>query len=387
MKYALIFFTFLLSTNTYSSTFTIGSRASFMSADDKLANGLNYIEFKRNNEKYFDDFILKTSLELRAFDPYTSNEEAFIDPVNVSAEFLFNTTSFQVGFLRYRFSETFGLQILDVANPRDYSEYFLNDLSWAKRSIFGLNMLNKIGNLEALWMMTLWGNGDRLPYKNSPYDTVEGQLGYQGGVVDRAWFKDIEYGVRLKYLFENGLDLSVIGYRHHNRPSIVTLNQKSAYEYVLRPYNEMVESLGLAGSYVVEDWVFRTDALITFDDSLIRPDFSIERKDHKQFLLGLDRVWESWTIGGQYQNDLTLKRQFYGMKFEYDKYEKWKPSAMLFVSDKNQDQWFQFKNSFILNELNFSLTWDSIHGAFNAKSLFGQHRRDDRFLMDLAFVY
>src|SRR5690606_33605033 len=102
---------------------------SYFLLDDALENNLTFLQASYKSEEIEEKYTLKKNLELRVFDPADTDEAVFIDPTDVSLELLLNRTSFQMGFLRYRFSETFGLQILDVANPRDYSDYILNDLS------------------------------------------------------------------------------------------------------------------------------------------------------------------------------------------------------------------------------------------------------------------
>ena len=368
-------------------TFNVGVRGSYFENNGEFDNALTYAEFKNNNENYYDHFVFRTNLEFRIFDPFSSDEKAFIDPVNVSTEFLFDKNSFQIGFLRYRFSETFGLQILDVANPRDYSDYFLNDLSWAKRSVFGLNMMSKWDRLSALWMLTLWGNGDRLPYRHSPFDQTQGEFTYVGGVSERAWFADMEFGTQIKYLFNNGLNVSFLAYHHRNRPSLLSLEETSPFVFKAKETSFMVSSLGLSFSHVIQDWVLRGDSLVTFNNPIVGENFKIDREDHYQFLIGLDRTQDDFIVGAQFQRDFTLNRQFYGAKVEYDKFEWWKPSAMLFLSDKNQDQWIQLKSAFVMEDINLSLIWDSIHGTFNAQSFFGRFKKNDRLLMDLSFQF
>ena len=368
------------------SSFTFGSRTSYFSGPGHYDNGLNFIHMTYRDQEFLGDSTFKRNFEFRAFDPNTTDEKVFVDPVNVSLELLLNSVSFQVGFLRYRFSETFGLQILDIANPRDYSDYVLNDLSWAKRSVFGVNMQTRWDKLETLWMLTLWSNGDRLPYQQTPFDLTDGNFGYEGGVVHRPWFRDYEYGLRMKYLFENGLDLSFLAYHHFVRPTYLTL--RPAFPTFRSELSQrMVNSLGMAGSYVLGDWVLRGDFLFTAQDTFQVNPFLLEYRDHYQHLLGIDRVWENWTFGVQVQNDFTFKRNFAGVKVENSTFEFWKPSAMAFVSDKNSDQWIQVKNAFELGNWNLSVVADFLNGTTASDGLFGPYRKNDRLLMEISATY
>lgn len=369
------------------TSFIFGSRSSYFSEIGRSANTLNFVQTSFRDETPLEESSVKTNVEMRAFDPADTDERGFVDPLNISIELLMNSVSLQAGFLRYRFSETFGLQILDVANPRDYSDYVLNDLSWAKRSVFGMNMQNRIGKFEVLWMVTLWPNGDRLPYKKSPFDLTEGRFGYEGGVVNRPWFKDLEYGVRFKYLFDNGLDLSFLAYHHFVRPTTLSLVQASPMIYEIEASDRMVNSLGLAGSYVLGDWVIRGDFLFTADDSFQRDLTNFEIKDHFQQLLGIDRLWNDWSLGAQVQSDFTNERNFLGIKIENTSFEFWKPSAMVFKGDKNADQWIQLKNSFEISSWNINITYDVLEGSRTSEGLFGTYRKFDRILTEVMMTF
>lgn len=367
---------------------SIGTRSSYFSQDTKkFGNTLNFVQMKYKDEVFFENATLKRNFEFRAFDPVSTNEKSFVDPVNVSLELMFDKTSFQIGFLRYRFSETFGVQIMDVANPRDYSEFILNDLAWAKRSVFGMNMQNKWDRLEALWMLTAWSNGDRLPYQGTPFDLSNNQLGYTGGVVTRPWFHDYEYGARFNYLFENGLDVSVLGYHHYTRPPMLALGGNILTGYQLKPKDRMVTSTGISGSYAMDEWVFRGDFLMTFQDNILDESLNYIPKDHYQQIIGVDRTWNDLMVGVQIQNDLTYYRNFGGTKLEYGKFEFWKPSVQYFLSQKGHDEWFQIKNSFEYKLFKVNVTADFMDGEATTTSLFGPFRNKDRYLVEFIASY
>ncbi len=386
--FCLLFFaTTLFAQDDAEKSFILGTRGSYFINDNYYDNALNFVQMKYRDEVLLETSILKRNFEFRVFDPVSTNEDFFVDPVNVSAELLFDKTSFQAGFIRYRFSETFGLQILDVANPRDYSDYVLNDLSWAKRSVFGINMKNTFDRLETLWMLTLWDNGDRLPYKGTPYDLTEGKFGYEGGVVERPWFKDYEYGARFKYLFENGLDMSVLGYHHFARPTVLSLSGNPFTGFNIKQRDRMVNSLGMAASYVLGDWVLRGDVLYTMKDNFQTGPITFEEKNHYQQLMGLDRLWETWSLGAQIQNDFAYHRNFIGMKLESSYFEFWKPSTMFFVGDSHGDQWLQLKNAFEYESWNVNVTADFLSGERKAKGLFGLYRTDDRIMFEVMKTY
>lgn len=366
---------------------TVGTRTSFFTESGKTDNTFLYLIPEYSDETFGDSVGQRRKLKVRIFDYVSSDEPVIIDPLDVSVEYFTNNNSFQIGFLRYRFSETFGLQLLDVANPRDYSEFIFNDLSWSKRAVFSMNDTYKWNNFSVQLIWTLWPNGDRLPYKDSAYDPTQGQIGYQGGVVDRPWFKDMEYGSRLKYLTEGGLDTSLLYYHHFSRPTFQDIKFNSPTDISTRDTHHMVDSLGASGSYVLKDWVLRADALLTKNDLIQKNLLEYKKDDHSQMLAGIDRTFDEALIGFQTQSDFTMDRHFYGVRGEWTRFSLWKPSAMIFKNYTNSDQWFQFKNAFEYDSFKLNLIYDNIQGGNSESALFGFYRKNDRVLADLSFTY
>lgn len=369
------------------SSFTVGTRSSYYTNQDYFDNSMVYYIPEFSDEKFGDSIGQRRNLKFRVFDLTSSNEKTIIDPLDVSVEYFTNANNFQVGFLRYRFSETFGVQLLDVANPRDYSEFIFNDLSWAKRSVFGVNNTYRWNDLQILMILTLWPNGDRLPYKGSAFDPTDGQTDYQGGVVERPWFKDLEYGTRLKYLFENGLDFSVLYYHHFSRPTLQDIRLTSSTNIKTEATNHMVDSLGSSGSFVWNEWVLRADVLYTIDDLVQETLLTYTQENHFQTLAGIDRNFESFLVGLQTQGDFTTERHFFGLRTEYTNNSWWKPSVMLFRNYSSNDQWFQLRNMFELDGWKLNLSYDNINGGTKESDLFGFYKDQDRLLVDASFTY
>ncbi|MCM2351020.1 MAG: hypothetical protein NDI69_13445 [Bacteriovoracaceae bacterium] len=376
-----------LSQDFSEESFTVGGRSSYFTNSSEWDNTFLYYVPEYSSETFGETVGLRRKLKLRVLDYVSSDEKVIIDPLDVSAEFFTNNNSFQVGFLRYRFSETFGVQFLDVANPRDYSEFIINDLAWSKRSVFGVNNTYKWNDLQIQLILTLWPNGDRLPYKDSAFDPTNGQIDYQGGVVERPWLKDLEYGTRFKYLFQNGLDLSFLYYHHFSRPTFLDIkfNNQSLPKAV--PTNHLVDSLGSSASYVWENWVLRGDALFTFNDLVQEDLINYKKENHFQALAGIDRNFDNFLFGLQLQGDFATQRHFYGVRSEYTNNTWWKPSVMVFRSFKANDQWLQLKSLFESDDWKFSLVYDNIHGGKDEENLFGLYRTEDRFLVDVSFTY
>lgn len=366
---------------------TLGVRSSYFTNLEEWDNTFLYYIPEYSDESFGEKIGQRRKLKLRVFDYINSNEKVIVDPLDVSWEFFTDRNTFQVGFLRYRFSETFGLQLLDVANPRDYSEFVFNDLAWAKRSVFGLNDTIKWDKLQVQFILTLWPNGDRLPYQGTAFDTTPDFVDYQGGVVERPWFKDLEYGTRMKYLFENGLDVGLLYYHHFSRPTFFDFRPQASGRIATYPTDQLVDSFGGSFSYVWEEWVLRGDTLYTVNDLVMESLLSYEKQNHFQSLVGIDRSFEELVLGVQTQSDYTLDRHFFGARAEWNALSWWKPSAMIFQNYQSSDQWLQLKSQFSYQDYQLGVSYDAIHGSRSDDDLFGFYRTQDRFLVDVSTTY
>lgn len=369
------------------SSLTTGFRSSYFTQSNSFDNSFFYYQPEYQDETFGETYSVKKQLKLRVFDYISSDEHVIIDPLDASLEFIKDRHSFQIGFLRYRFSETFGLQLLDVANPRDYSEFIFNDLSWSKRSVFGMNTTSKFDALQIQLILTLWPNGDRLPYQGSAFDPTTSAIDYRGGVIDRPWFKDLEYGTRLKYLFQNGFDLGVLYYHHFSRPTFMEFSPTGPMSFKARPTDVLVDSLGTSGSYVKGDWVYRADILYTHQDLVIDGLTAFKKMNHTQSLVGVDRTFDTFILGLQSQADYSVGRHFYGIRAEKSDWEAFKPSVMFFQSYKENDQWLQLKTRMSRGDWRLDVAYDNIHGGGSPNQVFGLYRNNDRFLFDLQYIY
>ena len=175
MIFLLLFFSILSYAQDFSQkTFTTGVRSSYFLVSNEWDNTFMYYIPEYSDETFGNSVGLRRKFKFRIFDYVSSNEKVIVDPLDVSMEFFSNNNSFQIGFLRYQFSETFGLQLLDVANPRDYSEFIFNDLAWSKRSVFGVNDTYKWNNFQVQLIVTLWGMRRRRSQRTPAARTTRG---------------------------------------------------------------------------------------------------------------------------------------------------------------------------------------------------------------------
>ena len=371
----------------------LGYRTTCFFKDNECQNSYLYLHPSYQYQKITHQKIIKHSIDFKVLDPISDNEETFIDPQDVSFEVSSNYDTFQIGFVRYRFSETFGIQLLDIANPRDYSEFIFNELSWSKRSVFGVNHTHQFEDtdFEIQSILTLWPNGDRFPTRHNLFNPLpQSVVSFQGGIINRPWFKDLEYGVRLKKLFSNGLDLSLIYFHHFPRPSSLQLFTKPEISNSIQTqfYNKQVSSLGSAGSYIINDWVLRGDFLLTFKEPVTSLDVSNQKqvtKNHSQVLIGIDRTDDNFLYGLQTQHDFLLHRNFGGWRVEMTKFEWWKPSLFCFGDYFEKQEWIQVKNQFIVNALKLNLSMDFFNSS--QQGIFSPYKNLDRLLFDISYHY
>lgn len=289
----------------------------------------------------------------------------------------------RVGAQLISFSETFGVQILDVANPRDYTDFIINDISWSKLPVWAINSLYTSGKASLQLIYTPYAGKDILPPPNSFFD-VGSDLGlnYTPDVGEREVFKDDEYGARAGYLFANGLDFNVLAYRHFNRtPAFILQNLE------LRPVYGQVTSFGSSFSYVSGDLVFRGDTLLTKNDFYTK-DLGFKRGDRLQFIYGFDYTFnEEWTIGYQIQyRDLpTLHWNSFFVQHQFTK-------SLLFeffgfMGGNNGDFWYQPKVTYVWGDAFLTVLFDGISASEKRPGIFTPYQDKDRYLVNLGYKF
>lgn len=294
-----------------------------------------------------------------------------------------DTWDHRIGAQLISFSETFGVQILDVANPRDYTDFIINDLNWSKLPTWAINSTYTHDNSSLQLIYAPYGGKDILPVKHSEFDVVSEQgQNYSSNVGKREFIRDSEYGLRLGHLLENGVDLNVLYYHHFNR--VPTLVFK---DLVFRPDYGEVNSLGMSFSYVLNDVVFRGDTLFTMDDYNSKG-LGREKVDRLQYIYGVDYSWEGkWTLGYQVQY-----RQWPGLYwnsvFIQNKINDfWQIDFFSFVGLNNDDLWY--RPSVTYRWIDFSITTqlDIITASSSRAGIFTPYGEKDRLYTNFTYQY
>lgn len=266
------------------------------------------------------------------------------------------------GLQTISWSETFGFNILDLVNPRDWTEYVFEDLSWSQLPVWAFKNSFIFDNLKFQLIYVPRARNPIIPKAGSYFDPLPAlsflpRTSYQ----NKQIFKDSEWGARLEYLFDFGLDLSLIAYEHFNRTPVYTLKNG-----ILVPTDEKLRSYAMSFTYASGGMVLRGDTLKTENQPYFSPDLSNQKKDDLQGIYGLDYTFENQLIiGSQYQfsqiagnhwGALQIKKTIADIDLQ----------CLLFWGLNNGDRWIRPELSWHLPyNMSFRAYYDFIQGGNN----------------------
>ena len=159
-----------------------------------------------------------------------------------------------LGMQQLTWGETFGLPIVDVVNPLDISQPFTVDLSELKMSV-------PLANLELIadnfYVQVLYNPISR---RTPVPDSINGVRVVQPEPFQ--FLKDSEYGGRVGYLFDFGLDVKFLYYEHYSRPLRyqLELGQESVLPQLILVETKQ-QSFGFSASQAFDVLVFRLDTV------------------------------------------------------------------------------------------------------------------------------
>jgi hypothetical protein len=269
------------------------------------------------------------------------------------------------GFQEIAWGETFGAPVVDVVNPRDFTDPLIQQPSWERLPVAAINAQAFYEKLTLQAILTPVSRENRYysgaPRGSAPDLPAPLTLGTHP-------LQDVssspEYGGRASYLFPNGIDLGLIYYRHWNRNPVYELTPA----FQILPVQEQVHSTGLTFSEAVESFaslVLRGDALYVSGIPLDGVNLGFPERDRSRLMgtLGADLTTSTdWSFGLQYQqldDFLSLKtREFrwasgkISKKWSDTAYGTFEPALFVFQGVGNLDRWIQPK-----------LTWNPPHAA------------------------
>jgi hypothetical protein len=245
------------------------------------------------------------------------------------------------GFQEIAWGEAFGFYILDLVNPRDWRDPLFNELSWVRLPVFAANLQFFFDRVTAQLILTPVARHGQFPKRSSPFDQLPQAVPtiQEPNSLSLSNFpKDAEFGGRLGYLFEFGLDLSFYYYNHFNRIPTYELIVSPLGDLSLSPVFQKVQTFGSSFTHTLGDFVLRGDQILQT---------GLATSPKWQSVLGSDVVTQNdWTLGAQYHADLWEGSKFHSMSVRILKKlanGKLEPELFIYHGLNNNDQWIQPK--------------------------------------------
>ena len=276
----------------------------------------------------------------------------------------------QAGFQEIPWGESFGFQIADLVNPRDWRDPLFLDSNWVRLPVCALQgqlFLGKL-TLQAVW--TPVPRNNQLPTAGTAFDPSVGVTGAVRPALDQPtdfllsnFGRDSEFGGHASYLFDSGVDLGVFALYHWTRTPVyqVTTNPRIPSAPIrLTPVVDRETTLGLNFSDSIGGWVVRMDSVFHMGQPLLQANTGVVVQNGKQSQTVVGADWtpdgSNWTFGAQYQNETdlypatTLNLNWFSLRtqvhFLGDKLES---EVFLFGGIDTADFWVQPKLTWNIN--------------------------------------
>lgn len=261
---------------------------------------------------------------------YTGSHELLASPRELHIAYEQGHVKLQLGYQQVSWGETFGVQIADVVNPRDYSDPLITEVGWIKEPV-------AMANAQMFFSpVTLQFIATPLPRSGKSVTLP----GLQGLAETRPG--GIEWGGKANILFDFGLDLAAIYYNHWNRD-------------VFLPAVEKIQTAGITASQSAGSFVFRADSV-----------FSTHSR--WQTILGSDLTTEDqWTLGAQAHHDRSGTQWTHAVSFKIAKKIAeglLEPEIFLFQGLNRESTWVQTSVTWNLSDhLSALLRVDTLSGS------------------------
>lgn len=254
-----------------------------------------------------------------------SDDLKTIDPKILSLSFETGPLKVDAGYQQIAWGETFGFQVADLVNPRDFSDPLITETGWIRKSV---------ALAQAQLIFDPW----TFQFVFTPFPRPNT---YSQKALDLSQKPDLpEFGFKVNRLFKFGLDASVLYLRHWNRNPVFLLN---------RPVQKQVDSLGATGSFATGSFVFRADAVLHVDqpeqgETLLEHTFA----NRMQAIVGVDyALSDGGLLALQYHVDDFSSGilNWVGLKIQENIWHrKFEPELFVFFGLNNcKDYWIQPK--------------------------------------------
>ena len=381
-----LFFLVISSPFTFSSEvstdFELGHQFSYRSVDDRITR--NYLYFLPKAEYSDESYTLIGSVR-------GSWDKAWdMEVRELSGTLNRNQIKFQLGFQEVAWGETFGFYPADLVNPRDYSDPLITDLGWIRKPVFAFNSQIFLNRLTFQAVITPVPRQVEVPTRvRSVQLMIEKPEAFQLS----DFGKDAEFGGKSSYLFESGLDLGLLYYRHWNRNPVYEVHLKNG-ELILIPIVNQVHSFGTTLSQSSESWVFRADSVLTLDQPKSTANFGpVQIANQWQTIFGTDwSMSQGITLGAQYHTDWTSGDflNWISLRANYKSPSgSWEPEFFVFRGVNNSDFWVQPKLTWNMTfRTTLSIRADLLWGGVQMQDgVLGLFRDENRVLSWIAYKW
>lgn len=361
----------------HTQDFELGYQGSLLTQDQTLSRNRLYGSAKHRTSLYVEDSPTRWAFDgaLRGWLglDHENEPEYELDLRALSLSRADDHTDIQIGFQQIAWGETFGFPIADLVNPRDLRDPLFFEMDWIRRATFSANLQLMVDNLRLQGVATPVPRNDVIPERGSAYDPFPPIL---DGIdlaprrefpLDR-FGRDGEYGGRVGYFFEFGLDVALLYLHHWNRTPVYELRFEN-FQPLLVPIQKQIHSGGLTFSKAFEDWVLRGDTVVHLEEPWIADDLGPSKRiTHVQSVLGADVTTESdWILAGQVHYDHRGDEQLQWVSVRIQKLlfdGDLEPQVFAFVGVDNTDRWVQPRIDWhVLEPWSVSLRADFVWGS------------------------
>ncbi|MBF0362327.1 MAG: hypothetical protein HQK49_15025 [Oligoflexia bacterium] len=346
----------VVSDNSVQTSSELGFRSSRSIDKDEndidTGNGTDKRYLKQTNDRaqFFSDIKYKFGQEFddpevnvgfRAYKKFTTygEDSAELRTLVLKDKGTYYSSVWGLQFVNW--SETFGLNILDIVNPRDFSEFIFEDLSASKIPVWAFKTSILLDKFTIQPIYVPQARNYIVPPKGSFFDPIPKVLDaiVRVPAKDKKIFTDHEYGLKLAYLFSFGLDFSLIYYSYYHRIPVYYLNL-SDFKLHLAD-DKRVTSYGNSFTYSNGGLVLRGDTLFTKEVPYFSNDFIYRISDQWQGIYGLDYTFENQIIIGSqfhFENINENKWISFQIKKSIGNFDL---QAMYFTGINNKDLWIR----------------------------------------------
>jgi len=385
-------FLLLVTANAFAFDLEVGYQSAYGFNEDGFTRNMPYVQVGH----CYDITPCQTFEGSLRLSGDIEKERGRMDVRFLSYEYLGEVTQLKIGVQQIPWGETFGFFIADIVNPRDYSDPIFNEIEWIRRGVFAINFQYLPDPFCFQFVVTPIPLNNILPKKGDPFYIVPEVLS-TAPLLPRQSFDidnfpdDAEYGVRVGYLMDCGVDLTTFYYHHFSRDPVLELTAENA----LKPITEKIDTVGGSISQAFDDWVLRGDCVVHLQTPFCWPQFGqVARLDLVRAIVGVDRTFDDeWCAGVQYHGDFWEGASLHSSSVQVSKGfcdGRHLIECFLYKGLNNRDLWIQPKYTLYFGcGLSISLRADFVFGTTKRGNprdgVVGRFRNKDRIFLWLNY--